>query len=75
MSRPIGPASEVLNILDERVREALHRGGALEIDGLILAAPQAPTSGATHSSHGGRVSGRRTTGFRSNWRWTRAKVA
>jgi len=39
VSRPIGPASEVLNILDERVREALHRGGALEIDGLILAAP------------------------------------
>ncbi|MDO5678076.1 MAG: hypothetical protein Q4G35_11280 [Propionibacteriaceae bacterium] len=39
ISRPIGPASELLNILDERVREALHRGGALEIDGLILAAP------------------------------------
>lgn len=39
VSRPIGPASEVLNILDERVREALHRGGALEIDGLVLAAP------------------------------------
>ncbi|HHT13717.1 MAG TPA: hypothetical protein GX013_11235 [Propionibacterium sp.] len=39
VSRPIGPASELLNILDERVREALHRGGALEIDGLILTAP------------------------------------
>ena len=39
VSRPIGPASEILNILDERVREALHRGGALEIDGLILSAP------------------------------------
>ncbi|MFD0866592.1 sirohydrochlorin chelatase, partial [Tessaracoccus lubricantis] len=39
VSRPVGPASELLNILDERVREALHRGGALEIDGLILAAP------------------------------------
>ncbi len=39
VSRPVGPASEVLNILDERVREALHRGGALEIDGLVLAAP------------------------------------
>lgn len=38
-ARPIGPASELLNILDERVREALHRGGALEIDGLVLAAP------------------------------------
>ena len=39
VSRPVGPASELLNILDERVREALHRGGALEIDGLVLAAP------------------------------------
>lgn len=39
VSRPVGPASELLNILDERVREALHRGGALEIDGLILTAP------------------------------------
>lgn len=39
VSRPVGPAGEVLNILDERVREALHRGGALEIDGLVLAAP------------------------------------
>lgn len=39
VSRPVGPAGEVLNILDERVREALHLGGALEIDGLILAAP------------------------------------
>ena len=39
ISRPVGPAGEVLNILDERVREALHRGGALEIDGLVLTAP------------------------------------
>ncbi len=39
VSRPVGPAGEVLNILDERVREALHRGGALEIDGLVLTAP------------------------------------
>lgn len=39
VSRPVGPASEILNILDERVREALHRGGALEIDGLVLTAP------------------------------------
>lgn len=39
IGRPIGPASEVLNILDERVRQSLHRGGALEIDGLVLAAP------------------------------------
>lgn len=39
ISRPVGPASEILNILDERVREALHRGGALEIDGLVLTAP------------------------------------
>ena len=46
VARPVGPATEVLNILDERVREALHRGGALEIDGLVLAAP-----------HGGDVRG------------------
>lgn len=39
VSRPIGPTSELLNILDGRVREALHRNGALEIDGLVLAAP------------------------------------
>lgn len=39
VSRPIGPASELLNVLDGGVREALHRSGALEIDGLVLAAP------------------------------------
>lgn len=39
VSRPVGPASEILNILDERVREALHRSGALEVDALVLTAP------------------------------------
>lgn len=37
-SRPIGPATELLNILDELVREALHRRSALELDGLVLVA-------------------------------------
>ncbi len=38
VSRPIGPATELLNILDELVREALHRRSALELDGLVLVA-------------------------------------
>lgn len=38
VSRPIGPATELLNILDERVREALHERSALELDGLVLVA-------------------------------------
>lgn len=38
ISRPIGPASELLNILDELVRDALHRRSALELDGLVLVA-------------------------------------
>ncbi len=36
VSRPIGPASELLNILDELVRDALQRRSALELDGLVL---------------------------------------
>lgn len=38
VSRPIGPATELLNILDELVREALHARSALELDGLVLVA-------------------------------------
>ena len=40
ISRPIGPAAELLNVLDEKVREALHRANAVEIDALVLAAPE-----------------------------------
>ena len=36
VSRPIGPATELLNILDELVRDALQRRSALELDGLVL---------------------------------------
>lgn len=39
VSRPIGPASELLNVLDERVREALQRRAVLELDALVLSAP------------------------------------
>ncbi|MDF1488521.1 sirohydrochlorin chelatase [Tessaracoccus caeni] len=39
ISRPIGPATELLNILDERVREILQRKGVLELDALVLAVP------------------------------------
>ncbi|HMR50597.1 MAG TPA: CbiX/SirB N-terminal domain-containing protein [Arachnia sp.] len=39
ISRPIGPATELLNILDERVREALQRRSVLELDALVLSAP------------------------------------
>ncbi len=38
VSRPVGPATELLNILDELVREALQRRSALELDGLVLVA-------------------------------------
>lgn len=38
ISRPIGPASELLNILDARVRSALNRVNAVEIDALVLGA-------------------------------------
>lgn len=35
-SRPIGPELSLLNILDGRLRAALHRARVLELDGLIL---------------------------------------
>ena len=40
ISRPIGPATELLNVLDDRVREALHQVNAVEVDGLVLGAPE-----------------------------------
>lgn len=40
ISRPIGPATELLNILDDKLREALHRVSAVEIDALVLSAPE-----------------------------------
>lgn len=35
-SRPIGPELNLLGILDERLRNALHRARVLELDGLVL---------------------------------------
>lgn len=40
IARPIGPATELLNVLDDRVREALHHANAVEVDALILGAPE-----------------------------------
>ena len=37
-SRPIGPELNLLTILDERLRHALHRARVLELDGLVLSA-------------------------------------
>ncbi|MDO5066252.1 MAG: CbiX/SirB N-terminal domain-containing protein [Propionibacteriaceae bacterium] len=39
ISRPIGPAVELLNVLDAKLREALHRANAVEVDSLVLACP------------------------------------
>lgn len=39
MARPVGPAAELLNILDIRLRNALSSCHALELDGLVLAVP------------------------------------
>ena len=39
ISRPIGPAVELLNVLDAKLREALHRVNAVEVDSLVLACP------------------------------------
>lgn len=36
VSRPIGPEASLLNILDERLRNALRLARALELDGLVL---------------------------------------
>lgn len=40
ISRPIGPATELLNVLDDKLREALHRANAVEVDALVLAVPE-----------------------------------
>lgn len=39
LARPIGPAIELLNILDVRLRNALSAVHATELDGLVLSAP------------------------------------
>ncbi|ETJ98088.1 sirohydrochlorin chelatase [Propionimicrobium sp. BV2F7] len=39
LAKPIGPVSELLNIVDERLRAALTANRCLELDGLVLAAP------------------------------------
>lgn len=39
MARPIGPAVELLNILDIRLRNALSAANATELDGLVLSNP------------------------------------
>lgn len=39
IARPIGPAVELLNVLDAKLREALQRVNAVEVDSLILACP------------------------------------
>lgn len=39
IARPIGPAVELLNVLDAKLREALQRVNAVEVDSLVLACP------------------------------------
>ncbi len=39
LARPIGPAVELLNVLDDALRVALHDAHCTEIDGLVLSAP------------------------------------
>lgn len=41
MARPIGPACELLNVVDARLRSALSTIRATELDGLVLCAPSA----------------------------------
>ncbi len=40
ISRPIGPASELLNVMDARMRDALSKTNAVEVDALVLGAPE-----------------------------------
>ncbi|MEO7586841.1 MAG: CbiX/SirB N-terminal domain-containing protein [Arachnia sp.] len=40
VARPIGPATELLNVMDARMREALHKTNAVEVDALVLGAPE-----------------------------------
>ena len=39
VSRPLGPATELLNIVDERLRAALRVRSSTELDGLVLSTP------------------------------------
>ena len=39
MARPIGPAIELLNVLDVRLRNALSATHATELDGLVMSSP------------------------------------
>lgn len=39
VSRPVGPATELLTLLDQRMRTALAEARILELDGLVLSAP------------------------------------
>lgn len=39
MARPIGPAIELLNVLDVRLRNALSAAHATELDGLVMSSP------------------------------------
>ncbi|GAA1373386.1 sirohydrochlorin chelatase [Luteococcus sanguinis] len=39
LARPIGPATELLNVLDTMVREGLRSAHAVELDGLVLSTP------------------------------------
>lgn len=40
IARPIGPASELLNVMDSRMRDALSKTNAVEVDALVLGAPE-----------------------------------
>lgn len=40
IARPVGPATELLSVLDDRLRESLHRANAVEVDALVLGAPE-----------------------------------
>ena len=39
IARPIGPDIDLLNVLDAKLRDALHRANAVEVDALVLACP------------------------------------
>lgn len=39
MARPLGPSTELLNILDERLRSALRAARTVELDALVLSLP------------------------------------
>ncbi|GAA1395912.1 sirohydrochlorin chelatase [Luteococcus peritonei] len=47
MSRPLGPATDLLNVLDVRLREALRQSHATEVDALVLSTS---TSGDTRGN-------------------------